>query len=236
MIATDKGFTLLEVLLAVTVLGVVAAMLSLSLGGTLRVVAATEQQEAAHHQAHTALRRLTADLASAVQAGEIAFTGQVGVDGAGGADGDAEAGELLRFVSLAHLVFNPAAQRSNEAMIAYRVVPDADDRRRLKLLRADTVVLPGIDAEAAQDDEIPFLLADNLRAVRLAYLDREGREYDGWDSEQEAADQAEPRPLPAAVRCTLEFWLDADSETFQAFTTAVLVPAGLIGAEAADAD
>ncbi|MBP7517635.1 MAG: prepilin-type N-terminal cleavage/methylation domain-containing protein [Desulfobulbus sp.] len=233
MIATDKGFTLLEVLLAVTVLGVVAAMLSLSLGGTLRVVAATEQQEAAHHQAHTALRRLTADLASAVQAGEIAFTGQAGVDGA---EGDAEAGELLRFVSLAHLVFNPAPQRSNEAMIAYRVVPDADDRHRLKLLRADTVVLPGIDPEAAQDDEIPFLLADNLRAVRLAYLDREGREYDGWGSEQEAADQAEPRPLPAAVRCTLEFWLDADSETFQAFTTAVLVPAGLIGAEAADAD
>ena len=161
------------------------------------------------------------------------FTGQAGVDGA---EGDAEAGELLRFVSLAHLVFNPAPQRSNEAMIAYRVVPDADDRRRLKLLRADTVVLPGIDPEAAQDDEIPFLLADNLRAVRLAYLDREGREYDGWGSEQEAADQAEPRPLPAAVRCTLEFWLDADSETFQAFTTAVLVPAGLIGAEAADAD
>jgi general secretion pathway protein J len=233
MIATDKGFTLLEVLLAVTVLGVVVAMLSLSLGGTLRVVAATEQQEAAHHQAHTALRRLTADLASAVQAGEIVFTGQAGVDGA---EGDAEAGELLRFVSLAHLVFNPAPQRLNEAMIAYRVVPDADDRRRLKLLRADTVVLPGIDAEAAQDDEIPFLLADNLRAVRLASLDREGREYDGWDSEQEAADQAEHRPLPAAVRCTLEFWLDVDSETFQTFTTAVLVPAGLIGAEAADAD
>ena len=80
MIATDKGFTLLEVLLAVTVLGVVAAMLSLSLGGTLRVVAATEQQEAAHHQAHTALRRLTADLASAVQAGEITLTGQARVD------------------------------------------------------------------------------------------------------------------------------------------------------------
>ena len=71
MTAADKGFTLLEVLLAITVLGVVVAMLSLSLGGTLRVVEATEQQEAAHHQAHTALRRLTADLASALQGGEI---------------------------------------------------------------------------------------------------------------------------------------------------------------------
>ena len=233
MTVTDKGFTLLEVLLAITVLGVVVAMLSLSLGGTLRVVEATEQQEAAHHQAHTALRRLTADLTSALQGGEIAFTGRGGLGGEG--DGG-EAGEVLRFVSLAHLVFNPGAQRPNAAMIAYRVVPEADDSRRLKLLRADTVVLPGIDAEAAQDDEIPFLLADNLRAVRLAYLDREGREYDGWGSEQEAADQAEPRPLPAAVRCTLEFWLDVDSETFQTFTTAVLVPAGLIGAEAADAD
>ena len=233
MNAADKGFTLLEVLLAITVLGVVVAMLSLSLGGTLRVVEATEQQEAAHHQAHTALRRLTADLASALQGGEIAFTGQAGVDGEGG---DAEAGEVLRFVSLAHLVFTPEAQRPNAAMIAYRVVPDTDDSRRLKLLRADTVVLPGIDAEAAQADETPFLLADNLRAVRLAYLDRQGREYDGWDSEQEAAGQNEPRPLPAAVRCTLEFWLDADSETTQTFTTAVLIPAGLVGAEAADAD
>ena len=92
MIATDKGFTLLEVLLAITVLGVVVAMLSLSLGGTLRVVEATEQQEAAHHQANNALRRLTADLASALQGGEIAFTGQAGVDGEGG---DAEAGEVV---------------------------------------------------------------------------------------------------------------------------------------------
>ena len=179
MTAADKGFTILEVLLAITVLGVVVAMLSLSLGGTLRVVEATEQQEAAHHQAHTALRRLTADLASALQGGEIAFTGQAGVDGEGG---DAEAGEVLRFVSLAHLVFTPGAQRPNAAMIAYRVVPDADDSRRLKLLRADTVVLPGIEAEAAEADETSFLLADNLRAVRLAYLDRQGREYDGWDS------------------------------------------------------
>ena len=47
MIATDKGITLLEVLLAVTVLGVVAAMLSLSLGGTLRVVAPLDDSPAA---------------------------------------------------------------------------------------------------------------------------------------------------------------------------------------------
>ncbi|MDX9834594.1 MAG: type II secretion system protein [Desulfobulbus sp.] len=233
MIAADKGFTLLEVLLAMTVLGVVVAMLSLSLGGTLRVVEATEQQEAAHHQAHTALRRLTADVASAVQGGEIPFAGR------GGMGGDAtsgEAGEVLRFVSLAHLVFNPQVQRPGATVIAYRVQPDADDNRRLKLLRADTVALPGIDPEEAQKDEISFLLADNLRAVRLTYLDGQGREYDGWDSEQEAAGQNEPRPLPAAVRCALEFWIDADKGTAQTFTTAVLVPVGLFGAEAADAD
>ena len=232
MITARGGFTLLEVLLAITVLGVVVAMLSLSLSGTLRVVAGTEQQEAVHHQAQTALRRLTGDLASAVQSAEAPFSGG---SGAGGEEGETETGEVLRFASLAHLVLNPEAQRPGAAVIAYRVEADEEDGRLLKLLRADTVVLPGVDPEAAREDETPFLLADNLRSVRLSYLDRDGQEFDGWDSEQEAEQEA-PRPLPAAVRCTLEFWLDVDSERTQTFTTAVLVPVGLFSVETTDAD
>ena len=45
---------MLEVLLAITVLGVVVAMLSLSLSGTLKVIEATESQEEKKEQGKAA--------------------------------------------------------------------------------------------------------------------------------------------------------------------------------------
>ena len=56
MIGANRGFTLLEVLLAITVLGVVMGMLSLSLSGSARVVEGTEREERKYTMAQAAMR------------------------------------------------------------------------------------------------------------------------------------------------------------------------------------
>ena len=228
--ATDQGFTLLEILLAMTVLGMVMAMLTLSLSATLRAVDASEDQEAVYHQAQTAFRRLSVDLAAGIEDADIPFSGtRMELDG--------QRTDTLAFASLAHLVFNRDKQRPGMAFIRYRLEPDDKDRRRLKLLRSDTLALPGVEYEEGGEAEArSFLLADNLRSVRFVYYDREGQEFDSWGLEQEGEQGEEPRPLPAVVQCSLEFWLDPDKETALTFTTGVVVPAGLLAAKGNDAD
>jgi len=220
----DNGFTLLEVLLAITVLAVVVAMLSLSLSGTLRVVDATEQQEEIYHQAQTALRRITEDLAAAVLTREMAFTGAKN-------ELDGRRADTVVFPSLAHLVLNPEMQRQGLAIIRYRLQADSEDVRRLQLLRSDTLLLPGVEYSGKDTEGSSFLLADNLRSLRFSFFDRQGQEFDSWSGAAPSDDPQEPPPLPAAVFCTLEFWLDPEKETVQTFSTGVLIPVGIIVAE-----
>ena len=221
----DQGFTLLEVLLAVAVLGVVVAMLSLTLSGTLKVVDATEQQEGIYHQAQITLRRITEDLAAAVLDKDVAFTGQRN-------EVDGRRADTIVFPSLAHLILNPEQQKQGVAVIRYQLQTDTEDPRRLKLLRSDTLLLPGVGGSKAEAEDHPFLLADNLRSVRFVFFNQQGQKNDSWDETMDVSAQKEARPLPATVHCTLEFWLDPDRETVQTFSTEVLIPAGLIVAEA----
>ncbi|MBM9536053.1 prepilin-type N-terminal cleavage/methylation domain-containing protein [Desulfobulbus alkaliphilus] len=225
----NSGFTILEILLAIAVLGMVVTMLSLSLTATLRVIDGTEQQEEVFHQAQTALRRLSEDLAGAAPHPDMGFSGML-------SDKNGHSADTLAFVSTAHLIFNPDTHKGGPAAIIYSVRTGEGDSRRLQLLRGDTILLPGSDVHTGTGEQGMYLLADNLRAVRFRYFDRQGQEFDSWNGEGRLDEEQLPLPVPAAVSCTLEFWLDPDRQSAQTFTTTVLIPAGIITATAADED
>jgi len=223
----NRGFTLLEVLLAMTVLGVVVAMLSLSLSASLKVTESTEREEAIYFQAQTAMHRITADLAAAFPVRENGLVGEK-------QELNGLRADRLTLVSLAHLVLNPQKQQPGPATIRYRLHTDAEDGRKLLLLRSDTPLLPGMEDAAEDTAEPAFLLADNLRSMQVTYFDRQGQEFDNW--RQELAADAESTAvtesaLPAAVHCILEFWIDPERQTTRIFSTRVLLPA-----EGADAN
>ncbi|NLX19859.1 MAG: prepilin-type N-terminal cleavage/methylation domain-containing protein [Desulfobulbus sp.] len=217
----NHGFTLLEVLLATTVLGVVMAMLTLSLSATFRTVETTEEQEEIFYQAQAALRLIREDIAAAVVLPDIPFTGKGGSD-------HAEANVEISFPSQSHLVFNPEKQRPGLAVICYQVVEEDGDKRQFKLLRSDTPVLPGVSSREGgtgdEGSEQALLVVKGLRAVQWKYFNGEGQKFDSWQEDWSIGAADNKRTLPAAVECTLEFWVDTDKELSQSFTTRILIP------------
>ncbi|MGD9947572.1 MAG: type II secretion system protein J [Desulfobulbus sp.] len=233
MIDTDRGFTLLEVLLAMSVLGVVVAMLSLSLSGSMRVYEGTERDEEIYSMAQTAMQRLTEDLSAAFASKDSPFVGESGME-------DGHRADKLQFCSLAHLVFNPEKQKPGLALIGYRLEKEQGEENTLRLLRSDQLLLPmqeeGQEKGQEQHNPPAFVLADNLRSMQLTYFDNQGQEFDNWQAEIEEQPTEKTKgavqkgKLPAAVHCILEFWVDQEQETSQIFSTRIILPVGASGA------
>ncbi|MGI6656920.1 MAG: PulJ/GspJ family protein [Desulfobulbus sp.] len=216
MRSPEQGFTLLEVMLAVAILGMVAAMLSISLGGSLRTVSAVREEEEVFFLAQTAMRRISEDLGGACWFSGAVFTGENNVIGEQRAD-------TLILTTQAHLVVNPSVQRPGPATVRYRLEPDDEDPHRLRLLRSDTP-LTVVSVGQADEEQAPFfLLADNLRSLRFSYFDREGQESDAWDGALAAGEEGQPIGPPAAVHCILEFWLGTERDGVRTFSTRVPV-------------
>lgn len=221
----SSGFTLLEVLLAVLILGVVVSMVSLSLSGSLQVVEATQKQGEIYHRARTAMSRISEDIAAVRLIDHLEFVGARG-------DIDGRRADTLQFPSTAHLIFNPEQQQPGLGVITYRVLADPEDQRMLILLRSDTLYLPGGEDGGEDTVDDGFILSDTLRSVEFAFIDPDGEVLSEWDSTaDEEGDQTISR-LPMAVQCTLSYWLDIEEESFLTFATRVFLPTAIINRRA----
>ncbi|MFZ5797925.1 MAG: PulJ/GspJ family protein [Desulfobulbaceae bacterium] len=217
-----RGMTLLEILLAMSVLATVVSMVSLSLSGSLNVVEATRTQGELYYRAQVAMQRISEDVASAVLVEDVEF---VGTD----AEENGREADTLTFSSTAHVVFDPDNDHPGMALIAYSVVEDEENEGEFLLLRADALLTGAvIKGEEIGDG---YLLTDRLRSVNFTYLDKEGEEVESWNTEVDANDPAAIRELPVSVLCVLEFWVDRAAESSITFSTRILLPAGLINAK-----
>lgn len=223
------GFTLLEIMLATLILALVVSMITLSLSGSLRVVEATLDQGDLYYRAQVAMERIGQDLESAVLSADGEFIGQ-----------PVENGEtrqtILHFMSMAHQVFDPKNGRQGMAVIEYQLMPDPENSDQLLLLRSDQVAVPqGKRADSRNTGKNGFLLTDHLRSVVFTYFDARGEEHDSWDTRVEPDASADEKKrkhrLPAAIGCTLVYWLDAERKTDLRFQTRVVLPTGMISAK-----
>lgn len=224
---SDQGFTLLELMLATVILAMVVSMITVSLSGSMNVVESTRDQGDIYYRAQVALQRISEDLESAVLTEDVDFIAPV----PGPMDQEQR---LVRFTSMAHLVFNPDYDQEGMGAIGYLLMPDPEDEEQLVLLRSDALVRPR-EENTVEDTGKGFLLCDRLRSVTFMYFDAAGEEHDSWDTRTEPGMDIEEievkRRLPAAVSCRLEFWLDREKETTLVFQTSVAIPVGMITPE-----
>jgi prepilin-type N-terminal cleavage/methylation domain-containing protein len=235
----ESGFTLLEVLIAVVVLGIIMAIIYQSYWVCSKTVAAAEQHSDVYQEARLALRRIGDDLMCAwlpltvptakddsqgsPGAGEKVTSAGDSDSTEGGASGsgpafkavnigsDADARDTLEFVTTANLARGSAGQLDT-CQVQYSV--QEGDKGKATLVRTSS--LANGDSEGAE-------LASNVKALDFKFFNAAGEQFDDWDSTQS-------NTLPATVQITLVMGTGDGQDEGSArregltFTTAVNIP------------
>ena len=216
----NRGFTLLEVMLAVSILAVVSSMVGFALSSTVTLLSTTGNQKDIYRQARITLDRMRDDLTATIADRAVGFVGtKIEINGQ-------QAGSIV-FSSMAHLVFDGGRSEKGSTTITYEVVEDENDPGSLKLLRSDSLsVFTNVDG-----DQEAYTLCADLRSLHLTYWDADGQKNDIWESKPDKDNEQEPVLLPAAVFITLEFWQDSEHKTVLPFRSGVWLPTGSIREE-----
>lgn len=213
----DRGFTLLEILAAMFILSIVMGLLFGTFEGVFSNADHVNAASDIYEMAGAGLGRITADLkaihiiqpprykAPDLDSEPDPYRLEAGTEYAGG-----QTFAMLRFTSMAHLPMGRDA-RDGIARIVYYVQDTPDGGF---VLRRSDAPYPFPEFEPAPTDPV---LCEQVRAFKLIYYDKEGRESEEWNSESDLYDYSTPRSI--GVRLTL-----GSEETPYEFGTEVLLP------------
>ena len=225
----QKGFTLLEVLIAMFIFAVILSTLYVAYTGTFRNIEETESQADLYQMARIVLERMTEDLESAYMvAPTVAQTVTQTKDTKEeepppeanqstrfvGTMNEIEGRRLdsLRFASKAHIVFNGGEPYPGTAEIVYYVRENSGEEGGFTLYRTDRA-----NFERGEEDATGgWILCDHLYAIQFTYYDQEGGAYDSWDSTEESFKDK----LPSEISILLEL----ANKTNPEFMTGVALP------------
>ncbi|MCL4234133.1 MAG: prepilin-type N-terminal cleavage/methylation domain-containing protein [Deltaproteobacteria bacterium] len=215
-----RGFTLLEVLVAVAVTGMVLAIVYSAFGRTIESKEYVEIGNETYHKIRWAMDKITMDLASSFvfreQGSNTIFYGVSHLVGSMPMD-------EIHFTSFSHIRYNPAAHESDQCEISYKVAWIPDDQRFQLWRREDAT----IDSQNQTGGE-ELQLLDDVLAFNIRYYD--GYEWrDDWDS----------RPLEQLAEATEESGegeeteVEQTEEMVQAVPIAVEVTLAVMGPDGA---
>ncbi len=216
----QAGFTLLEILVAITLLALVAGTMTLGLQGAGRALEEAERQGEMDRQVSRTLQRLHDDLAAVPRAAALDLS-------AAARSGGDETGELLRCVTRAGVDFQAEREVPLLVRVQYRLLRDAQHPGSLLLYRAQAAWAP-----SGEESGEEHLLCRDLRRLTCSFQDGEGVAYDHWPPVEDEVGSQELLP-PAQVNCRLERWLDEKRGLSSSFSLAVLLPTGTGPAEGA---
>ena len=218
------GFTLMEILISIAILAIVVTTALASFNAVFSTTETLDNSAHLYEMANTCLKRIVLDLTSMYVAQRplykppefdqppdpyrlVATTEDTG--GTGFA-------QNLRFTSRAHLPFGKGPG-GGIAEITYYL--QATDDGYLQLRRADNPY-PFPDFEKKGSDPI---LCKYVKSLSFKFIDKDGIEYDVWDSDSEEFGYA--TPLSIAVK--LELANKAETHTFETMVPLPLFREGI---------
>ena len=207
----SRGFTLLEIMIAIFILGVVLSTIYASYSGTLGVIKELDGEAQAYKMARMTLDRMGRDLASLRRSGDsfVLRSEKSSV-------GRREFGSLS-FWSQAHLAFEEGEPAGRPASIAYFVKEDKNGG--FSLWRSD-VAGPKPAVERRSGDGL--IICQNLQAFNLKFYDDGGRESETWDTSSSSTLQKGKPPVVVLVELSLANARDAE-KPFK-FITRIFLP------------
>ena len=215
-----RGFTLLEILIAIFIFAVVLTTIFTSYTGTFRIIDETESQTDVYAMARIVLARIQEDLESIsfketkTSEPEESFPQSAMFLGENNEINGRDA-DSLRFLSRAHLIFNEKDENPGIARISY-YVSENEEGDSLVLYRSDTPELEEPPGEGTGG----LILCDGLFSMDVTYYDADGEVYEDWDS---SGDEFKNK-LPKMVSILLEFGNDENHEKQHKFMTSVALP------------
>jgi general secretion pathway protein J len=206
-----RGFTLIEILIAVFILAIVLSTVYASYTGTFRTIRATETDAEVYGMARTVLERMTRDLeATASWKGAFTFTARPYNLG------NREFTRLI-FRSTAHIAFGEQEESAGFAVIEYGV-EEGTEKEGYTLSRSDSLYRDPGKEDAPTGG---FLLCDRVETLTYLFFDSAGKAYETWDN---GDDEAQKKKAPAMVEIRLGLVNEKDREHPFPFMTRVRLP------------
>ena len=209
----SRGFTLVEILIAIFILVLVMATVYVSYSGILKTAHQMEEERDIYKMARASMDRMIKDLSSLQSS-------------AGTFDLRAEKKTLssrefhsIYFWSASHLVFSDIDEEGRPASIGY-YVRENEDRKSFSLWRTD---VSGSKPDSSKNAEGGFIICKNIDVFRLTFYDSEDRETDSWDSSFSTGGDTTGK-TPAAVKIELFLVNANDEEKPYKFMTKVFLP------------
>lgn len=207
----SRGFTILEILIAIFILGIVLTTIYAAYSGTLTVIKELDDDSRAYQMARITLDRMRRDLSSLQRFGD-AFV----LQSEKSRIGNREFGSMF-FWSAAHLAFEEDAPAGPPASIAYFVKEDKDGG--ISLWRSDAAgAKPSTDKKTGSG----LIICQNLQAINLKFYDEGGRDYDAWDTASSSESQKGKPPVLVQIELILVNARDAEKP--YKFITKVFLP------------
>jgi len=204
-VATARGFTLIEVTVAVAILGIAIALVWGSFWGVMRAKDSVEAVQARTREVRLGMGRLVRDLEHAF----ISSNDRIGtVEPSTFFIGDHHLGsDQVSFSYMGHLTLREGARESEAAIVTYYVDSDRKDRARQHLFRRESRRTGG---ENPSEKGPSFAVCEDVVKLHLEYFDRSQDDWrDEWDTKN--AD-GQPNRLPDRVRITLTVRDERDRE------------------------
>lgn len=205
-----KGFTLIEILIATLILGIVLTTVYASYTGTFRIVRETAHDAEVYSMARSALDRMTRDLQSAARyGGTFTFTARPHL---------LSGREFVRltFRSAAHVAFGASEPPEGIAVIEYGVDEGMEKDGHI-LSRSDSLF-----RDPKKEAASGHILCEQVADLTYVFYDETGREHERWDSGADGG--AQKGKAPAAVAIRLALVNKADPERPHLFMTRVRLP------------
>ncbi|HET57172.1 MAG TPA: type II secretion system protein [Deltaproteobacteria bacterium] len=211
-----RGFTLVEIMMAVLILGIVLGTLYAAWTGTLRVAREGEKLDKSYAMARVVMNQLSEDLESlAPWDGEFVFQG-------GPQEAWKDSFTKLRFVSSRRLGL--AGISGGLSDITWFGVEDLDGDGWM-LMRRECLCREYGENDMFHrpfDDENAHIVAEGLRSFRCRFFERQGEAHPEWNSQSDTRNHRGTAPPVVSIR--LEFDDPCDSEGVRVFTTKVFIP------------
>jgi len=202
-----RGFTLIEIMIATTILGIILLTVYGVLSRALYAKNHSEERADLYASGREAVLKIADELEGALPPTAGRNIGFIGIPGTGRTPTDA-----VQFVVVVRRLYSVSQNRGGRALVSYSLDPMPNTRSLFALRRQEQLLTEvpidetGTDISAAAPTPVAFAayILDQVAGLRFRYLNPQTGEWaDSWDTTVEVPPGQPPVGLPGAVEVTL---------------------------------